>query len=158
MSSKFTHILSNDEVLALMRASVAAEKGPSKWFVLRSAYLLLVSLFLLSLLTVFRERFLDFFSIEGALAHTVIDSYILIRVGYAVLLVSVYSYSFLKKWYFYYVSLAAFVIAVMNMVLDLSLGYVISHNGAGLFFGAVIAIRLTIIVCLFLNFWDYRKR
>ena len=157
MRSKFTDILSSEEIVALMKASVPVEKTPSKWFLVRSFYLLTAVILLLAALTVYRAQLLDLFSIEGVLAFAIIDHYIILRVAYVIFLILIYSYSYFKKWYFYYISFAAFVISIMNLVLDFSLGYIVSYHGMGMLLGIILGVRLSIIICLFLNFWECKK-
>ena len=157
MPSKFTGILSSEEIMALMKASVALERTPSKWFLARSFYLLGAFISLLASLTVYRAQLLGLFSIEGVLAYAIVDHYIILRVAYVIFLILIYSYSYFKKWYFYYISFAAFVISIMNLILDISLGYIVSYHGMGLLLGIILGVRLSIIICFFLNFWEHRK-
>ena len=87
MPSKFTGILSSEEIMALMKASVALERTPSKWFLARSFYLLVAFISLLASLTVYRAQLLGLFSIEGVLAYAIVDHYIILRVAYVIFLI-----------------------------------------------------------------------
>ena len=116
---KQRHILSEDEVKALLAADLETVKAQNSfWFWLRSGFILCYVTAMIAALLLVPERIFSKFDIPAPLQHALTHEYVMFRILTIVAMTILYLVSYWRSWYFPFVALAAVLVAVGNLIND----------------------------------------
>lgn len=151
------HVLTHEEMAAFKSLDFSDEVRSSFWFVARSCYLLTYVLATVFALALYPEQVLGKFHIVSADMDAFMRTYVRVRVLFLCCVVPFYLWSYVRGFHFRYVALTAFAIATTMFVNELILFYAFAHSGSQGAVLAILALRASLLVCLFLNFWERRR-
>ena len=151
-------VLTQEEIAAIKSLDFSDEgRSSSFWFVARSCYVLTYILAAVFALALYPEQVLGKFNIASPEMAAFMRAYVRVRVLFLCCIVPFYLWSYVRGFHFRYVSLAAFVIATTMFVNELVLFYAFAQSSSQGAVLLILSLRLSLLICLFLNFWEHRR-
>lgn len=133
------------------------DRRSSFWFVARSVYVLTYVMAALLSLALYPEQVLAKFQAGAPEIIEFMSAYVRFRVLFLCVIVPFYLWSYVRAFHFSFVSLSVFVIAATMFLNEIVLFYVFANPDAQGSVLLILALRLSLLICLFLNFWDHRR-
>lgn len=150
-------ILTREEIAAFNALQFSQDKRSSFWFVVRSLYVLTYVLAAMVSLTLYPEQVLAKFNAATPEIVEFMHAYVLFRVLFLCVVTPFYIWSYVRGFHFTFVSLSIFVVASTMFLNEIVLFYAFAKSAAQGSVLLILALRLSLLVCLFLNFWEHRR-
>lgn len=151
-------ILTREEVAAFNALKFSEERRSPFWFIARTGFVLTYVLAALFSLVIYPEQVLAKFHGGAPEIMLFMRTYVHFRVAFLCAITPFYVWAYLRGFHFSFVSLSAFVIASTMFLNELVLFYAFANPEAQQSVVTILALRLILLFCLFLNFWEYRRR